>query len=494
MGPGSLSATTSDMGFTPIKEEGFTPAEEGGFTPVEPSLPARMARKVVGDYEAAGSVLSGLVAAPVAGIAGLGASVIPGVKAGDVVNKVQAGLTYEPRTKAGQETLENVMVPFELLQKGIHKAGEAGFEATGSPAVGAGIETAINAGMLLLPFKLKGKPKPKLTPAAVEPKKLVEVKLQPGTADNAKAFLGKDMSDTALPDKAVNINFKNLETPDEVKQAINTVGEIYKPTIDEARRGTITHQQTVALARDLGMKPEELLARKKGQALNAEEALAARSMLVKSGEELVGLAKAATGGADEAVFAFAQHLQRHAAIQAQVSGMTAEAGRALSQFRIKASSDLTRESAIRDTLKVRGREDLQAMADALGKLDSPEALNKFVRDMQKPRASDMLLEVWINSLLSGPQTHVVNSLSNTLTSLLQIPERAVAGGIGKLHGGEKLLLRESAYQTARWIQGVKEGLRSFGQVVLKGEPLDELSKIESLRHKSITGQAFGLKR
>lgn len=442
-----------------------------------------------GSMEVWKSLLSGVAAAPVAGIAGVGALAIPGVEAGNVVNKVQSALTYEPKSETGKKYTEAVMVPFELLQKGIHKVGEAGFEATGSPAVGAGIETAINAGLMFLPFSLKGKPgvKPK-----AEPKPLVEVQLDAGTADKARVFLGKDFSDTAVPDKAVNVNLRNLETVDDVKQAIWTVGELYKPTIDDARRGTITHQQTAALARDLGLTREELLKRRRGQAFNAEEAYAARSMLVQSGEELVNLAGKARAGADADVFAFAEQLQKHAAIQAQVSGLTAEAGRALNQFKIKAASDAAREAAIKDALKVTGRENIEAMADALGRLDSPEALNKFVRDIQRPKPAEMLLEVWINSLLSGPQTHVVNSLSNTLTSLMQIPERGVAGVIGKFHGGEKVLLREPLYQAAGWIQGVKEGLRSFGQVVLKGEPLDELSKLELSRRKSITGEAFGL--
>ena len=478
------------MGFVAIEEErGFTPVEEeSGFSPLEvvKAFPGKLARKVVGDLEAGASVMSGVLAAPVAGLAGIGATVVPGAKPGDVVNRIQSSLTYEPKTAAGQESADAVTYPFEKLQEGIHAAGNVGFEATDSPLIGAGIETAINAALLFSPLKmLKGK-KGATAAAAEAPKKIVEVELNPGTMENAKSFLGKDFSETAIPDKAVNINFKNLETLDDVKAGISQTAELYKPTIDQARRGTIAHTQTVELAKDLGMTPKDLLARRKGEAFNAEEALAARSMLVKSGEELMSLAKTAKGGGDEAVFSFAQHLQKHAAIQAQVSGMTAEAGRALGQFRIKASSDIARQSAIEETLKT-GATDYRKIADALGSLDSPEALNKFVRDIQKPKMSDKLLEVWINALLSGPQTHVVNSLSNTLTSLLQIPERAVAGAIGKLHGGEKVLLREPLYQAAGWIQGVKEGLRSFWRVVKTGEPIDPMTKIEASRHKAISG-------
>ena len=49
--------------------------------------------------------------------------------------------------------------------------------------------------------------------------------------------------------------------------------------------------ETERLAGDLGMTADALLARRKGQALNAEEALAARQILAKSGNELVSAAK-----------------------------------------------------------------------------------------------------------------------------------------------------------------------------------------------------------
>lgn len=448
--------------------------------------------------EAGAQLLSGMVATPVSGIAGL--VMAPFGRGAETVRGISEAMTYQPKTEAGREAGEMLLYPFEKLQEGIGLVGGKAFELTGSPAVGAGVETTLNAALIALGARgARTTKKPAKAPAeapvtaAVEPPKLVEVTLSPQIQTRAAQFLGKDFADTTLPDKAVNINFKYLDTADDVKGAINQVAELYKPAIEEARRATISHVQTVRLARDLNMSPVDLLARRKGQAFNAEEAFAARSMLVQSGEELVSVAKKAGSGSDADLLAFQQQLQRHAAIQQQLSGLTAEAGRALSQFRIQAGSDIAREKAIQHALKVTGRENVQQVAKMIEALDSPEALNKFVMDLQKPKISDILLETWINALLSGPQTHVVNSLSNTLTSLLQIPERAVAGVIGKLHGGEKVLLRESAYQVAGWAQGVKDGLRAFWQVVKKGDPLDELSKLEAMKHRAITGAGLGLK-
>src|SRR3546814_6640956 len=70
------------------------------------------------------------------------------------------------------------------------------------------------------------------------------------------------------------------------------------------------------------MTADDLLRRRQGQALNAEQALAARQLVSKSGNELVNLAKRVKGGSDEDLAAFRQAWVRHVAIQEQVSGMT----------------------------------------------------------------------------------------------------------------------------------------------------------------------------
>src|SRR3546814_12161879 len=90
------------------------------------------------------------------------------------------------------------------------------------------------------------------------------------------------------------------------------------------------------------MTADALLARRKGQALNAEEALAARRILAASGNELVNMAKRIERAGDdpgsELLAAFRKAMVRHTAIQEQVSGATAAAGRALQSFRMAADS------------------------------------------------------------------------------------------------------------------------------------------------------------
>jgi len=100
----------------------------------------------------------------------------------------------------------------------------------------------------------------------------------------------------------------------------------------------------------------------------------------------------------------------------------------------------------------------------------------------------MAIEAWINFLLSGPQTHAVNVLSNTLTIGWAIPEHMLAAGIGKLHGGEKILGKEVAARAAAVGPGLLSGARRGLKALVTGEPSDVLSKIETSKYRAIPGK------
>jgi hypothetical protein len=141
------------------------------------------------------------------------------------------------------------------------------------------------------------------------------------------------------PDFAGNIRLEKLESPQDIARALAVTEQ--RVGFDAATRGRVSQAETERLAGDLGMTADALLARRKGQALNAEEALAARQILAKSGNELVNLARRVQRmdePGDDDLAVFRQAWVRHAAIQEQVAGATAEAGRALAQFRMVADS------------------------------------------------------------------------------------------------------------------------------------------------------------
>jgi hypothetical protein len=56
-----------------------------------------------------------------------------------------------------------------------------------------------------------------------------------------------------------------------------------------------------------------------------------------------------------------------------------------------------------------------------------KAVNNLTKEMQGSKSMNMVTEYWMNSLLSGPATQVVNTLGSSLTSALRIGELAFGG-------------------------------------------------------------------
>lgn len=307
------------------------------------------------------------------------------------------------------------------------------------------------------------------------------------TDEQAKAFLETATDGSS---KAGNINLARLNTPEDVDEAIRATAEMFSDNIAEASRGVQSNELTEKLADDLGMDAVTLLKRRKGQAFNAEEALAARRVLASSGAQLMEFAKKARGGGEQDLYAFRRALSVHRAIQAQVSGITAEAGRALQAFKISAGAEETTTKAIRNLLEATGGERVtRDMADKLAAFDDPRAFNAFASEIAKATTTDMVLEAWINGLLSSPTTHVVNAVSNSATALWQIPERLLASA---LDGTGTIRPNEAVAQFYGLTRGARDGLRLAYSTLRTGEPSDVLQKMEMPRHRAITGENLGL--
>eukprot|EP00439_Symbiodinium_sp_Y106_P089551 s1_g2087.t1 len=287
------------------------------------------------------------------------------------------------------------------------------------------------------------------------------------------------------PDLAGNINLSRINAPGDVKEAMGDIALIHQG-FPEARRGLVSQSETADLARQMGMTPEELVSRRAGQAFNAEQAFAARQLLVATADDLTTKARAARGGSDADLVAFQEALTRHVAVQESVAGMTAEAGRALASFRMIAGGQDQAQVVSRMIQVSGGRERLEDVAERLASLDDPEQMARFARDAAKAKTSDMVLEAWINALLSGPQTHAVNMLSNTITALLAVPETATAAAIGRVRGTpDRVRFAEAPARLVGFVEGIKDGLRSGAYAYRTETGTDDLNKIENRAYQAI---------
>lgn len=303
--------------------------------------------------------------------------------------------------------------------------------------------------------------------------------------------------DRELGKYAININLNRVNTAEDVKQLLDETAQHFAGEINEARRGVQSNELTAKLAEEMNMHPVQLLQRRAGQAFNAEEALAARQILVSSGERLMALAQEVRGpeASNLTKITFRKQLALHKAVQEQVSGMTAEAGRALQQFNIPAGSTKLQLRQLDDIITAMGDQDdlTGAMADAILSLKDPAQVAQFAREAGRATTGDILLEVWINSLLSGPQTHAVNSISNSLVALWQIPERLLAAGVNKaFRGNDGVQLSEALGQAYGMLEGAKDGLKAFWQTAKTEQATDVVGKLDLPRQGAISADRLGL--
>ena len=343
-------------------------------------------------------------------------------------------------------------------------------------------------------------------------KPMLETRVKQPAAVGAKVKKGAQATSGMTPDDLIGgrgvvdagemevfVNFGRMAGPDDVKAVIAQMAEKFKGSIDEAARGTITNRETAKLADDLGMTVPDLLARRQGQAFNAEQALAARNLWAASGEKLLESAKRASdpnaGPLDQ--FAFRKMLATHHAIQAEVLGMRAEAGRALQAWKIPSGGNLEKARAIDQMMQAMGgagnAQELARRLAILAEFGDPLALAKFAEKGWGATSFDAVREIWVNGILSSPATHIVNTSSNLLVAAQQIYERGVASQIAQLRGAtDSVAPGEAMAMAYGLVTGIKDAFRLSAKAMKSGETGWALNKIDLPRQKSVSSEAFGM--
>lgn len=300
----------------------------------------------------------------------------------------------------------------------------------------------------------------------------------------------------------VMINFARINTPDDVRSILGQMVERYAPAIDSARRGVRSNEATASAADALGMTPAQLLARRSGQAFNAEESLAARRLLTASAERLTALARVASGPtaspADQ--YAFRRMVAAHYAIQSEVIGARAEAARALQSWAIPAGATGEATRAVEALVMQSGGFDVsREMATRLANLVSQGAtlgaINATIRRGWAARTRDAVVESHVLGLLWNPATHIANTTGNTIGVLQSLTDRAVAARISHLAGrapGEGVAPGEAAAQVYGMIGGLRDAFRMAGQALRTGQAAGLPGRTETSRIPAITAAAFDL--
>jgi len=119
---------------------------------IQQQINAMQSGAIGGALEAVGTIASGAIAEPLAGVAGIAQAINPLADAGAgarAVESAREALTYQPKTQEGQEALQatgEALAPvgeaFSALE---NTMGDFAFEATGNPAIAAAVKTVPTA-------------------------------------------------------------------------------------------------------------------------------------------------------------------------------------------------------------------------------------------------------------------------------------------------------------------------------------------------------------
>lgn len=310
----------------------------------------------------------------------------------------------------------------------------------------------------------------------------------------------------AKGDQSVFINMARIETADDVKDILQKSANLFKEEVKEAQRGVQSQEETIKLADDLGMSVDELLSRPRGAnnartPFTAEEALAARRLYTASGEKLMELAQkaaSATAGPMD-LFNFRKAMSVHHAIQAEVIGARTETARALASWKIGAGSAAEQMRMIEQSLENVGADSV-ALAKQLVTLKAtgatPGAINQFVRKSMFGDVGQGLREVYVNGLLSGPSTHIVNAMGNFGTLALSAVERRVGAAVSRnATQSDAIASGEAGAMLWGMLAGQKDALRLAWKTLRTGETTDMLGKVDAPRPSAIgstRNDAFGV--
>lgn len=284
-------------------------------------------------------------------------------------------------------------------------------------------------------------------------------------ADVPGAEPGQVLKGALEGEGGIAINWARIDSQEDVKSVMQQMAELSREGIETAKRGKRTRAQTEAAAAQIDAF-DVLLSRRKGQPLNAEESVAVRQMWTQATETLTEAARLAADNPSEAnMFAFRKMLAVQDAVQREVLAVRAETARALQSWKIPAGGNVERAKAIQDLLAQTADDpnvhrELARRITVLAESGEIDALNAMAHGSVGARTHDAIVQVWINALLSGPKTHMVNMMSNTSIIYLSMMERAGAARLAKLMGDDASVQMGEA--TAQWfgmVEGMKDALR-----------------------------------
>lgn len=298
------------------------------------------------------------------------------------------------------------------------------------------------------------------------------------------------------------INMARIETPDDVRKLIKDVADADASAINKKRGGKKKKlSQMIEESDDAFIDIKDLIGRDPGP-MTAAQAIASRKILASSADQLVALAKKANSpeATQADLYAFRRGMAVHYAIQSEVVAARTETARSLRSWAIPVGTDQQRGEAIAELIdSTNGAASTKKMAKAIANVGpNLKGVNLMARRLSGVKISDVVYQIWINGILSGPATQVVNILGNGIKAAYVIPKTLVDASISKAFYDGEISYLESTSAAFGMVKGFRNGMRllwhgnkatDIGD--LKAQ-FEQFSKIEGINDNIISAEAFGV--
>lgn len=281
----------------------------------------------------------------------------------------------------------------------------------------------------------------------------------------------------ALATKArpAGVNTERMGGEEGVKGVVKAVNEMLAERMAGARK-TVTHGQTIEEGQALGMTLEQAASidvekydiRAVQQALRDYHNAAAKHLKETAERVLQGDQQAA-----QTIY-HALALDMELAVRDELLGKVAARGleaRKIFSEADRAPFSTAEVARLGEVMQAAGSAvDPQVLARRILAM-TPSERKTFAEQAAagvKVGLSDFIYEAWINALLSGPQTHAANMLSNSLTAAYAPIERELAAMLD-LGRDRSVFHGEAVAMLYGMVEGARDGFRLIGRSIRDGK-------------------------
>ena len=314
------------------------------------------------------------------------------------------------------------------------------------------------------------------------------------------------------------LNMLGGDVDKDVATLLNTIKEKNRGLFQHFKREQQSIEQLAYIAEQMGVDASihRFLNREPGQMLPPEDVLAGIIGVIRLGSELEIAANVIRNSADEELIrtTYKQMAQLAAItsnLSASVSGVVSEYGRGMAVVRnIAKLNDFNLTNFTEQLDQFLG--DFEANTIDFNTISKADMKLRAEQYLTLPKAGkaayqkkgffakgyDMAMEVYVNSLLAGFQTHWVNMVGNGMFQLQTLAETGIASRIGGFRQGVQRMLGQEVDEADRVMAGeameeawgmwssLGDATTLLARTLIQGESGDFASKIDLKNLRSIT--------